>query len=38
LEQRLLAMGYKKEKTEWLTAWDLPPEPPPLPPVKKAEK
>jgi hypothetical protein len=30
MEQRLLAMGFKREKQEWLTAWDLPPEPPPV--------
>jgi hypothetical protein len=36
MEKRLLAMGYEKQKTEWLTAWDLPPEPPPPPPAKKA--
>jgi hypothetical protein len=35
MEQRLLAMGYKREKVEWLTAWDLPPEPPP---VEKVER
>jgi hypothetical protein len=29
MEQRLLEMGFKREKEEWLTAWDLPPEPPP---------
>ena len=33
MEQRLLAMGFKREKTEWLTAWDLPPEPPPVKPA-----
>jgi hypothetical protein len=32
MEQRLVSMGFKPEKSEWLTAWDLPPEPPP--PVK----
>ncbi len=26
MEKRLLKMGFKLEKTEWLTAWDLPPE------------
>ena len=26
MEKRLLALGFKLEKTEWLTAWDLPPE------------
>ena len=29
MEKRLLALGFKLEKTEWLTAWDLPPEPKP---------
>lgn len=29
MEQRLLAMGFQREKLEWVTAWDLPPEPPP---------
>lgn len=29
MEKRLLEMGFVKEKVEWLTAWDLPPEPPP---------
>jgi hypothetical protein len=32
LEQRLFAMGFNKQKSEWLTAWDLPPEPPPVQP------
>lgn len=27
MQKRLLALGFKLEKTEWLTAWDLPPEP-----------
>lgn len=31
MEQRLVAMGFQREKAEWLTAWDLPPEPPPQP-------
>jgi hypothetical protein len=26
MEKRLLALGFTLEKTEWLTAWDLPPE------------
>ena len=26
MEKRLLTMGFKLEKSEWLTAWDLPPE------------
>jgi hypothetical protein len=26
MEKRLMALGFKLEKTEWLTAWDLPPE------------
>ncbi len=30
MEQRLLAIGFRREKAEWLTAWDLPPEPPPV--------
>lgn len=30
MEQRLMAMGFKPVKAEWLTAWDLPPEPPPV--------
>lgn len=30
MEQRLLAMGFRREKLEWMTAWDLPPEPPPV--------
>jgi hypothetical protein len=42
MEQRLLAMGFKREKAEWLTAWDLPPEPPPVqpktPPTVKVER
>jgi hypothetical protein len=29
METRLLQLGFKLEKTEWLTAWDLPPPPPP---------
>jgi hypothetical protein len=37
MEKRLLAMGYEKQKSEWLTAWDLPPEPPPPPPAKPEE-
>jgi hypothetical protein len=36
MEERLLAMGYEKQNTEWLTAWDLPPEPPPAKPVTPA--
>lgn len=32
MEQRLLSMGFILQKREWLTAWDLPPEP-----VKKKE-
>jgi hypothetical protein len=32
MEQRLVSMGFKPEKSEWLTAWDLPPEPPPVKP------
>lgn len=30
MEQRIIAMGFKREKLEWMTAWDLPPEPPPV--------
>ncbi|MFZ4763427.1 MAG: hypothetical protein ACOYMN_00635 [Roseimicrobium sp.] len=30
MEKRLLDRGFKREKLEWLTAWDLPPPPPPL--------
>jgi hypothetical protein len=37
MEQRLVSLGFKPEKSEWLTAWDLPPEPPPLP-VKQGPK
>lgn len=29
MEKRLMNLGFKLEKTEWLTAWDLPPEPKP---------
>ena len=29
MESRLLAKGFKKTKVQWLTAWDLPPEPKP---------
>jgi hypothetical protein len=29
MEKRLTSMGFTLEKVEWLTAWDLPPEPPP---------
>jgi outer membrane biosynthesis protein TonB len=29
MEKRLISMGFTLEKVEWLTAWDLPPEPPP---------
>jgi hypothetical protein len=29
MEKRLMEMGFRREKVEWLTAWDLPPEPPP---------
>jgi hypothetical protein len=36
MEQRLLEMGFKREKEEWLTAWDLPPEPPPPAPKQGA--
>lgn len=32
MEKRLVALGFKPEKAEWLTAWDLPPAPP-SPPV-----
>jgi hypothetical protein len=28
MEQRLVSLGFTPEKSEWLTAWDLPPEPP----------
>lgn len=27
LEKRLLEMGFTRQQSEWLTAWDLPPEP-----------
>lgn len=27
MEQRLAARGFKKKAVEWMTAWDLPPEP-----------
>ena len=37
MEQRLLAMGFQREKLEWVTAWDLPPEPPPVEPGSPAE-
>jgi hypothetical protein len=30
MEKRLMDMGFTLEKVEWLTAWDLPPEPPPF--------
>jgi hypothetical protein len=30
MEKRLKEMGFTLEKVEWLTAWDLPPEPPPF--------
>ena len=30
MEQRLMAMGFTREKAQWMTAWDLPPEPPPV--------
>ncbi len=33
MEKRLLAMGFTLQKSEWFTAWDLPPEP-----VKKNDK
>lgn len=32
MEQRLLGMGFALQKSEWLTAWNLPPEP-----VKKSD-
>lgn len=28
MEKRLIDMGFQFEKSEWVTAWDLPPEPP----------
>ena len=34
MESRLLARGFKKTKLHWVTAWDLPPEPPPAPPAE----
>ncbi|RBP37654.1 hypothetical protein DES53_11336 [Roseimicrobium gellanilyticum] len=30
MEKRLVDMGFTLEKVEWITAWDLPPEPPPF--------
>lgn len=30
MEKRLLEMGFKRERVEWLNAWELPPEPPPF--------
>ncbi|MEZ0273946.1 MAG: hypothetical protein ACAH88_03505 [Roseimicrobium sp.] len=30
MEKRLVGMGFTLEKVEWLTAWELPPEPPPF--------
>lgn len=30
MEKRLVDLGFTLEKVEWLTAWDLPPEPPPF--------
>jgi len=36
MEERLASKGFKRKSTEWLTAWDLPPEPK-LEPQKSAE-
>jgi hypothetical protein len=30
MEKRLVDLGFTLEKVEWITAWDLPPEPPPV--------
>jgi hypothetical protein len=30
MEKRLVDLGFTLEKVEWITAWDLPPEPPPF--------
>ncbi len=33
MEKRLATKGFTRNSTEWLTAWDLPPEPKPVPPA-----